>query len=210
MTEPAARGTFGATVTQWAIYDAYEEERTNNQQSGSGGVGVGGGMVGSSVNGVGVGVVGASGGGGGGGAVVAAGTTTAVPNGSPVISKSVDTSKVQFTPPSSLMFLFCIPFCAPIFLIMYLSTIVIQKSTEEPRNFIPVAFELLRSKAQTESDGLLGGNDSNNSSSGGDGASFLSKLRIMERMVVQNATMPITMDFKYWDDPADQYQEEGM
>jgi hypothetical protein len=31
MTEPAARGTFSATVTQWAIYDAYEEERINTQ-----------------------------------------------------------------------------------------------------------------------------------------------------------------------------------
>lgn len=40
MTEPAARGTFGATVTQWAIYDAYEEERSN--QGGSAASGVGG------------------------------------------------------------------------------------------------------------------------------------------------------------------------
>lgn len=40
--------------------------------------------------------------------------------------------------------------------------------------------------------------------------SFLSKLRVMERMVVQNATMGITMDYRYWDDPADQYQEEGI
>jgi hypothetical protein len=31
MTEPAARGTFSATVTQWAIFDAYEEERANVQ-----------------------------------------------------------------------------------------------------------------------------------------------------------------------------------
>lgn len=41
-------------------------------------------------------------------------------------------------------------------------------------------------------------------------SSFLDKLQVMERMVVQNATMGITMDFKYWDDPADKYQEEGM
>lgn len=34
MTEPAARGTFSANVTQWAIYDAYEEERMNAQQGG--------------------------------------------------------------------------------------------------------------------------------------------------------------------------------
>ena len=31
MTEPGARGTFSATVTQWAIFDAYEDERMNAQ-----------------------------------------------------------------------------------------------------------------------------------------------------------------------------------
>lgn len=72
-----------------------------------------------------------------------------------------------------------------------------MKATEEARNFIPVEFEGLRSKTQSRSEELK------------ESSSFVSKLQVMERMVVQNATMGVTMDFKYWNDPADQYQEEG-
>lgn len=64
------------------------------------------------------------------------------------------------------------------------------------RNFIPV-----------DHTSLSGSNADNNVM---ESPSFLSKLQIMERMVVQNATMGITMDYKYWDDPADHYQEEGI
>lgn len=76
MTEPAARGTFSATVTQWAIYDAYEEERLGNQ-----------GISTSATQSL-----------GSGGPTTSVGGGTTAANSVSTIAKPADTSKVLFTP----------------------------------------------------------------------------------------------------------------
>lgn len=39
--------------------------------------------------------------------------------------------------------------------------------------------------------------------------SFSEKVKVVERMVCQNASSGLYVDYKYWDDPADQYQDMG-